>query len=123
MDNPGVMKKTTALLCEQFEEITGVKPISGRKETGSMKQFVRFRFPYSKDLDDFTSIENFLRKEIKNFKGVQIRFCHSDYNIEDRKNNGFELHVRCVDEFGRVAGLWISPNIYKEHPEIIKLRK
>lgn len=87
------MSEYTLRLLRMFREITGVYPTSARRGTGSMRPYVRFKMPYTDEIKDFASWENYYRDEKTNFKGVNIKYLGNSFDLDWHKKHGYEFEV------------------------------
>lgn len=94
------MKPETQEAFNRFKEISSVEPITARAESGSMRDFVRFRLFWTQELSDFLTVQNFVREKKKNYRGVEITYADcSDSGLgnEWHKHHGFGVHVKWKD--------------------------
>ena len=88
------MKKETLELLIKFKEKTGVMPLSARMQTGSMKGFILFTMPYSEEIRNFCSNDNYYQKGNKNFNGVHITYLGNSFTEGWHISNGYEFDVK-----------------------------
>lgn len=89
-------KKTLELLIK-FKEKTGIMPLSAMLWKGSMKGYIRFTIPYSNEVFNFCSNENFYQKEKNIFRGVKISYLGNTYGASWHQLHGYEFEVKITD--------------------------